>query len=184
MTTGPPFAWSAAAGTDRYHPSPAALRPAHHARCRVRPPPLQRLPFEGQTWGRPLTPPLRTLSAFQRENDIRAPRAAASGRLSGPRGGVPGTGHGDPPREAGGASHFGPTAGSLAGDPRTRRQTRLRGGTHVAESRKDQIPRRLLSVRKRLVVVAESVWQYVAALVPEPTRRGKAALLAPPSGDT
>ena len=39
-------------------------------------------------------------------------------------------------------------------------------------------------MRKRLVVMAESVWPYVAALVPEPTRRGKAALLAPPSGDT
>lgn len=134
--------------------------------------------------GPSLDAPPRTLSAFQRENDIPSPGAAASGRLGGPRGGVRGTGHGDPPREAGGASHFGPTAGSLAGDPRTRRQPRLRGGTRVAESRKDQIPRRLLSVRKRPAVVAESVWQYVAAIAPEPRRRCKAALLALPSGDT
>jgi hypothetical protein len=39
-------------------------------------------------------------------------------------------------------------------------------------------------VRKRPVIVAESVWDYVTALVPEPRRRCKAALLALPDGDT
>jgi mRNA-degrading endonuclease RelE of RelBE toxin-antitoxin system len=39
-------------------------------------------------------------------------------------------------------------------------------------------------VRKRSVVVAESVWEYVGALAPERRRRCKAALLALPSGDT
>ena len=33
-------------------------------------------------------------------------------------------------------------------------------------------------------MVAESVWEYVAALAPEPRRRCKAALLALPGGDT
>lgn len=39
-------------------------------------------------------------------------------------------------------------------------------------------------MRKRPVVVAESVWDYVAALAPELRRRCKAALLALPGGDT
>lgn len=39
-------------------------------------------------------------------------------------------------------------------------------------------------MRKRSVVVAESVREYVAALAPEPRRRCKAALLALPGGDT
>jgi hypothetical protein len=39
-------------------------------------------------------------------------------------------------------------------------------------------------MRKRSVVVADSVWEYVGALAPEPRRRCKAALLALPGGDT